>query len=538
MAFSCTHGVVLDEAADPVPASAEAWAEVPAGLHGAIVSTDEVYLKGEVPALPLDAPKEIALSGWKGEMVSAQIVLWSADDVRRVKVVSDCGWVSPYFVRYTLTDEFGNACRCHDPKDFPPHLYPDALDPEPCVRMAARSTRCVWLSIDIPSDAEAGEHVIGVKVASSKGNATYKVKLTVVDRVLPPASEWSYYIDLWQHPAAVARVHGCEVWSDEHFEWLEKYARVWASCGQKAITCTLNKDPWNHQCYDAYEDMIRWSLCDDGSWKYDYAVFDRWVTLMENAGVTKEISCYSLLPWNNELHYYDEVKMATVDVQANPGTPAFEELWKPFLADFADHLRAKGWLSKTAIAMDERSPEQMSLALALLSEASPEFRVNLADNHRSYDRYPDISNISVSVKAKVEPEILAARREKGYVTCFYVCCGDRFPNMFTFSDPMEAVYAAWYAVSNGYDGMLRWAFNSWPADPLRDSRYTSFPAGDTFMIYPGPMSSIRFEKLKEGIQDAEKLRILGSDLASPFSTRKPEAGWQSALKEARKQLNK
>lgn len=58
------------------------------------------------------------------------------------------------------------------------------------------------------------------------------------------------------------------------------------------------------------------------------------------------------------------------------------------------------------------------------------------------------------------------------------------------------------------DGYLRWAYNSWPKDPLHDSRFTAWPAGDTYQVYPGPMTSIRFEKLIEGIQDFEKIRLL------------------------------
>ena len=54
--------------------------------------------------------------------------------------------------------------------------------------------------------------------------------------------------------------------------------------------------------------------------------------------------------------------------------------------------------------------------------------------------------------------------------------------------------------------------NSWTADPLRDSRFRTWAAGDTYSIYPGPRSSIRFERLVEGIQDCEKIRILRSEL--------------------------
>ena len=65
-----------------------------------------------------------------------------------------------------------------------------------------------------------------------------------------------------------------------------------------------------------------------------------------------------------------------------------------------------------------------------------------------------------------------------------------------------------HAVAEGYDGYLRWSFNSWTADPLRDSRFRTWAAGDTYSVYPGPRSSIRFERMMEGVQECEKVRIL------------------------------
>ena len=59
-----------------------------------------------------------------------------------------------------------------------------------------------------------------------------------------------------------------------------------------------------------------------------------------------------------------------------------------------------------------------------------------------------------------------------------------------------------------FDGFLRWAYNSWVQGPLTDSRFRTWPAGDTYIVYPEARSSIRFERLKEGIRDAEKIRIL------------------------------
>ena len=64
--------------------------------------------------------------------------------------------------------------------------------------------------------------------------------------------------------------------------------------------------------------------------------------------------------------------------------------------------------------------------------------------------------------------------------------------------------------AHGYDGFLRWAYDAWAADPVRDARHVLWPAGDTFLVYPGSQSSIRFERLREGIVDFEKIRLLRS----------------------------
>ena len=47
-------------------------------------------------------------------------------------------------------------------------------------------------------------------------------------------------------------------------------------------------------------------------------------------------------------------------------------------------------------------------------------------------------------------------------------------------------------------------------DPLTDTRFRTWPAGDCFVVYPGGRGSVRFSKLTEGIQDFEKVRILRS----------------------------
>ena len=567
--FSCNSGTVrkissFDELPDPTADTLSDWSGVPQGLHASFVSTDAVFRRSVAPDVAPSASAQ--LEGWRGERVSAQLLLWTASGADGVEVKvgpfrSDGHTLSEdvaqaRFVRYVLSDEFGNKCGYHDPTIYPPHLVPDMLDDIDVFDIKARNVRPVWITISVPADTPAGEYVSTVKLfAKGQQLQTFDIELTVIGRELPPPAEWNYYLDLWQHPAAVARIEGLDMWSDAHFEALVPYMQLLADAGQKVVTTTLNKDPWNNQCFDSYADMIVWTKNADGAWSYDYTVFDRWVELMTGLGIDHTINCYSMLPWNNELHYRDGVTGRFVDVTADPGTPAFEELWVPFLTDFTGHLREKGWLGRTNIAMDERSPEEMTDALDLLRKTAPELGIAMADNKNSYLSYPFINSMCVKVRDRVPPKHIAERRAQGFVTTYYVCCSDRFPNMFTFSDPAEAVYAGWYTAACGYDGFLRWAYNSWVGEPLTDSRFRTFPAGDTYIIYPGARSSVRFERLVEGIQDAEKISILKKEFAAAgtpeaasrleqletllagFASITPEAGWPDRLSQSKRTLN-
>ena len=63
-------------------------------------------------------------------------------------------------------------------------------------------------------------------------------------------------------------------------------------------------------------------------------------------------------------------------------------------------------------------------------------------------------------------------------------------------------------MASGLDGILRWAAFTWPRDPLFDGSFIQWPPGGTYLLYPGPRSSMRWEMLRDGIEIAEKIRIL------------------------------
>ena len=502
------------EADDPVTLSADdeaAWAAVKKNINAAWGDADCRYSRSLVPQL--EDVETLKITLWRGEKGQAQALVWTPEgldgvecsfaDFKSSDATLPASIAQTFFVRYTLADQF-----------LPTHekevLMADMLDNLPRFDVAAKTTRPVWVTLDIPEDAAAGIYKSTLTISHAGwGRVKLPIEVEVVKHLLPAASEWSYHLDLWQHPTAIARAEGLELWSDEHLEAGKRQMALLADAGQKVITTTLNKDPWNHQCYDAYEDMIRWTLKKDGSWSYDYTNFDRWVEMMLTTGINKMINCYSMVPWNCELHYMDESKGEMVTVKAEPGKPIFNQMWTPFLKDFKQHLQQKGWLSITNIAMDERSPVQMDAAVQVLKECAPELGFALADNHNSYKRYTMMKDVCAALRRQlVDHEDIVMRRENNQNTTFYVCCGPHFPNTFTWSQPYEAEMLGWLNVTYDYDGMLRWAYNSWPSDPQMDSRFGSWPAGDTYLTYPQCRSSLRFERLIDGIESAEKVRRL------------------------------
>jgi hypothetical protein len=560
-AYGQTTTLKFNELPDPNKPVIADWNRFEKGINVSFASTDIRFTKSAVPSFSPYFTTQ--LSAWKGETVSAQIAIWTRQNLENLSVeltdftgkagIIKSSNANARFVRYVMTDVFGSGCGARKPGDYPSSLAADMLDNLNSFDVEAFSLRPVWISVDVPRNSKAGDYSSTIKVKAGKQVLqTLRLNLDVKNQVLPEAKDWVFHLDLWQHPAAVARVNGLKMWSDEHFAAIKPVMKRLADAGQKVITTTLNKDPWNVQTYDPYADMIIWTKKKDGTWQYDYKVFDRYVQLMLGLGVNKMINCYSIIPWNNQIHYFDEETQKLIDVETKPGSALFTEYWGPFLKDFYQHLKAKNWHKITNIAMDERSRAQMDAAFALMKEVAPDLGIAYADNQKTYKRYPNSNDISIAIGHPYDKADLIDRRNRKLSSTFYICCTDSFPNTLTFSEPAEATYLGWYAMATGFDGLLRWSYNSWVANPLTDSRFRTWPAGDTYIVYPQNRSSIRFERMREGIQDYEKLRIIRAflqakgktdDLAkldaalAKLGSNTRTADWNKNLNEAKALLN-
>jgi hypothetical protein len=481
-------------------------------LEGAVGDLDHQYEASNVPVT--DGAKEWRATAWRGEKVHGQFVVWTSAERpglrATVSALRDAqghelpaAAVTPRFVRHVLADG---------------KLVADVLDDAERVDMPAGSYRAAWLTVNTPRDAVPGTYS-GTLTLRADGiePKNFPVSLEVLSATLPAPEDWKYHLDIWQHPWSIARMHGVTPWSDAQFQVMRPYLVELAQAGQKVITTTITPRPWGKRDYDDYGSMIDHVKQADGSWKFDYTKFDRYVEFAMSCGITQQINCYSMLTWAGHMEYTDGATGDTRFAMCEPGTADYTDYWGPFLKDFEKHLDAKGWLERTRLGVDEAPAPMMKAMMEVIRANAPRIKAALAGNHEpSHYVGLDLADFTIILDHASDDLIrdIATRKKEGRVTTFYVCLDPKRPNTFVQSPPAEAVWIGYYTAVNGYDGMARWAVSTWPENPLHETLYSchpwrkDLPPGDEFLLYPGPRASVHWEMLREGIEEFEKLSWL------------------------------
>ncbi len=410
--------------------------------------------------------------------------------------------------------------------------------------------RCavVYANLFVPRNTPAGTYKGTVSLVKNGDKlATNEVEVEVSNVVLPDPVDWKFFLNVWMNPATVARWHKDEIWSDAHFKHLQPYIEDLAKHGQKTVVVPISFQPWGTQTVDPYPNTVRTTF-KDNRWDFDFEFFDRYVELHQSYNINKAIHCYSIVQGPGEtdscvISYIDGKTGEEKLLETHVGDSEWVQYWNAFFSAFRKHLTIKGWMARTYISFDEKTPPIMEKLFAFMSEYASDFKISLAgntpeDNYCKLDdlsfappfnesgiafsvppeRYVDMSNLLNSECTSCNKK----RMRDSMITTFYVCCAPEFPNTFTFSPLVESRMLPWFAVQGGYDGFLRWAYNDWSPDPFEKPAFHPngpiFPTGDTYFVYPGddgPITSLRWEQLREGIQDYELAVIASENIQTP-----------------------
>ena len=520
LAFASRHAYT--EPNDTSTVDRSGWESLSGPTRLTWASKNDVYRQMATP--PTLSVTDTTVHAWRGERLGLEALLISPEgsgelkvsisDLRRGKRSYKAPGSSAAFMRYVITTGWPGCG--YPPDTLPTFTVPDMIDlPEATVSMAPRTVRPIWLTVEVP-DVEPGVYDMTLTVsdvATGKRVGELHLAVDVDRRRLPAPHDQAFYLDLWQQPYSVSRYYNVEPWSREHLDLMRPYMQKLARAGQKAVSVILFYEPWGEQSNDKFEPMVATTRLADGSWSFDYKIFDLWVDYMAANGIDANLECFTMVPWQPQYRYTDAATGETLFLEAKPGSEAYRDLWTAFLTDFASHLRSRGLFDKTMIVMDERGLDDMLAAYAVAKAAVPDIKMSLAGSY--HKELVDSLDCYTLIKGDFFPDdVISRRRDRDMLTLMYTCCATPAPSQFSNSAPADGAYLPVYATATGHDGYLHWSYMNWTDNPLEDTRFHMFAPGDTYFIYPDGRSSVRYERMVEGIQMSEKLRLLRDELTA------------------------
>ncbi len=224
------------------------------------------------------------------------------------------------------------------------------------------------------------------------------------------------------------------------------------------------------------------------------------------------------------------------------GTPEHARLFGDYLGQIERHLRERGWLERAyTYWFDEPDPKDYAFVLAgqqRLRAAAPGLKRLLTEQPE-----PELLghvDIWCALTPEWTPAKVRARQAAGEEVWWYICTAPKAPYVTEFIDHpgTELRLWPWQSWQYGVNGILIWATTYWHSpeaypdvlqDPWQDpmSWVTSYGTprgarlpwgnGDGRFLYPprrdpnaattpcldGPVNSLRWENLRDGLEDYE-----------------------------------
>lgn len=502
---------------------------------------------------PIDPHSILQLTAIRNEQISAQIAIGAKQNIHNLKVkieeftdtlgnILDVKNTKVRYVQFVPVQRSRSEYKW-SPKlesivgegtsgNMSPNVVGDPLIELTSIEVPAYRAQPVWFTIKIPESTTPGLYTGTISVISDNFNKKqYQIQLKVLEKKIPNPNDYKFHLDMWVNPSAIANYYKLKHWSQAHWDLIYLYMKEYASRGGKNIATTITHEPWRKpwiggqtrsQIAFGYQSMVQWLQDDKGDWEFDFSIFNRYVDTASNAGINKAIHAFSMTPFHTDqsIHFIDKKVNKERVVVLDLKSDAYEKAWGSFLIAFQENLIQKGYFDRTFLAFDEKPEEIMKVIMNIIKKKAPKFlnkivvagHPEVGENAKnlsiSYMFFPEQPMESQAVVA-VLPTI-AERKKENRLTTFYLCAEPAHPNTLTYSPAVEGQMIPWLAIKYGTDGYLRWAFNNWTDDPYEKPVFIH-TQGDDYQIYPGedgPISSIRWELLKEGIEDYELFNIM------------------------------
>ena len=494
---------------------------------------DAVEKIGKSRPAPQTSRPRIEISSAKNEYEAFQFVVRATKPLDRVEIdISDLhgpdGASIPRFRIQVLNVDYVTI---QSPSDDLGSIgdWPDPLPPlRQFFTVPANENHPVWVQVYVPKNTPAGDYNGTVRVMIGSKTINIPVTLHVWDFTLPRETHLQTAMSLYT--SFIMQYH--------HFENADNIAPVVEKYFQSFREHRISP-------YDPFV-MGNIAVTFDADAMQAHVNFDKFDQLARKYLDDWKFNCFRLILQGigNESI---EAQKAGGTIKFKRNSPGYKQLMTDYLIQVQNHLEANGWLNKAYIYWkDEPDPEDYPLVRevnAFIHQAAPKLTRMLTE-----EPVPELYGYVDLWCPKLDnfvPATVEQRRQDGERAWWYICTSPKapFPGLFIDHYAVELRTWIWQSWQHNLDGILIWSANYWNseiatpppalqdpyADPmsymssnnLQPGEINNWGNGDGRFIYPpksvftstaknyeGPVSSIRWEMLREGLEDYEYFWLL------------------------------
>jgi hypothetical protein len=506
-----------------VPAKTETVGKATKGFSFWVThSLDNVFRNTAPPARPI---REISLLAAGGEFESGQVVIVPHQSLQSIVVRAG-----------DLTGPGGRishrriACRFVDyiriPRNSPqtpaeellrpaPDWFPDPLLEARSVPGKTGVNRPLLVTVSVPRNKPAGVYTGQIRIQADGASVNIPLSVEVLPFNLPKKP--SLWVTNWFGPHVIALAHQVPQYSEPFWKLLEAYAREMSAHRQNVI--------------EVEPSLVQVFIESEGQLSFDFSIFDRWVDIFTRAGVAERLEIMHLAGRSGDVNspFVVHRRLATVRKTGEMQEIQLEQ----FLPALVKHLREKGWLKKSLLHIaDEPWLSNLDSYLEIsrrVRKIAPE--LPQIDALQIPKGLPGDLQVWVPMLDYFNENYAAFHTAQAKGECelwTYTCMlpQGKYPNRMIDYPLIKTRLLHWINFLYGATGYLHWGLNWWNEgvdigqakmpvgdawDEALDLTRSGLPPGDAFIIYPGtngPRSSLRYEAMRDGLEDYEYFKLL------------------------------
>ena len=408
-----------------------------------------------------------------------------------------------------------------------PGLMPDILVPlaENSNRLYVDKVPCaLWVQVDVPADTTPGSYPVRIFLDACRpgGEPIEKLCATMEIGVIPAVMPQQKLIHTrWMYLDCIAQAHNVEIFSEKHWELIEKYIAAATDMGVNMLMLPVHTPPLDTEIGMARPCVQLVDIEKKGDqYTFGFEKFHRYIQLGKKHGIRYFEMAHMFTQWGAKAtpNIWATENGETVHLfgwHVVSDDPRYAAFLKQYIAAITQELEKEGVVENTYYHIsDEPCVDNLENYRNAANLIRP-----LIGNSKTFDA---LSEYDFYEKGLVECPVTIVDRIHQFLEhdipnqWVYYCCGPTtvYPNGFMAMPSYRVRIMGVLMYKYGIKGFLQWGFNfynacrsMYPIDPyVTTSSDCAFPSGDPFLVYPGKddvYPSIRNRVFYEGLQDMD-----------------------------------